>query len=166
MALNFRSFCLHLLASSYISVWTLTETHGSRQRWHTPLIPALGRQSQSQVDLCEIEASLVYAASSRRARTTQRNPVLKNQTPNQTNKQKPQKPLGSHEMLCVFSILNALSQTPGSPCRTNSTEDRREGTATQGILMSFHSATPLSLMWTELQNVPASLSPRHWQSLP
>ena len=26
--------------------------------WHTPLIPALGRQRQ--VDLCEFEASLVY----------------------------------------------------------------------------------------------------------
>ena len=28
------------------------------KRWHMPLIPALGRQRQ--VDLCEIEASLVY----------------------------------------------------------------------------------------------------------
>ena len=28
------------------------------QEWHTPLIPALGRQKQ--VDLCEFEASLVY----------------------------------------------------------------------------------------------------------
>ena len=41
-----------------------------------PLIPALGRQRQE--DLCEFEASLVYKASSRTARTvTQRNPVSK-----------------------------------------------------------------------------------------
>ena len=32
--------------------------------WHTPLIPALRRQRQ--VDLCEIEVSLVYRASSRK----------------------------------------------------------------------------------------------------
>ena len=30
------------------------------------------------VHLCEFEASLVYIASSRRARTTQRNPISKN----------------------------------------------------------------------------------------
>jgi capsid protein len=46
--------------------------------WHIPLIPALGRESQ--VDLCEFEASLVYRVSSRTARATQRNPVLKNKT--------------------------------------------------------------------------------------
>jgi hypothetical protein len=32
------------------------------------------------VDLCEFEASLVYRVSSRIARATQRNPVLKNKT--------------------------------------------------------------------------------------
>ena len=42
-----------------------------------PLIPALGKQRQA--DLCESEASLVYRASSRTARTTQRNPILKKQ---------------------------------------------------------------------------------------
>ena len=42
--------------------------------WHTPLIPALGRQSQA--DLCEFEGNLVYKVSSRIARTvTQRTPV-------------------------------------------------------------------------------------------
>ena len=44
-------------------------------RWHMPLIPALGRQRQ--VELCEFEASLVYRVSSRIARATQRNPVLR-----------------------------------------------------------------------------------------
>ena len=38
-------------------------------RWHTPLIPAPGRQRQRQrqrqVDLCEFKASLVYTVSSR-----------------------------------------------------------------------------------------------------
>ena len=37
------------------------------------LIPALGRQRQ--VDLCELEVSLVYRVSSRTARAIQRNPV-------------------------------------------------------------------------------------------
>jgi hypothetical protein len=40
-----------------------------------PLIPALGREKQE--DLCEFEASLVYRASSRIARATQRNPASK-----------------------------------------------------------------------------------------
>jgi hypothetical protein len=40
-----------------------------------PLIPALGRQKQ--VDLCESEASLVYRASFRIARATERNYVSK-----------------------------------------------------------------------------------------
>ena len=44
--------------------------------------PSIGRQRQA--DLCEFEASLVYRASSRTARATQRNPVSKKQT----NKQK------------------------------------------------------------------------------
>jgi hypothetical protein len=43
------------------------------------LIPALRRQRQKQVDLCEFETSLVYRGSSRTAKATQRNPVLKNQ---------------------------------------------------------------------------------------
>ena len=42
------------------------------------LIPALRRQRQ--VDLCELEASLVYRVSSRTARAIQRNPVLKKKT--------------------------------------------------------------------------------------
>ena len=38
-----------------------------------PLIPSLGRQRQA--NLCEFEASLVYRASSRVAKATQKNPV-------------------------------------------------------------------------------------------
>ena len=33
---------------------------------------------EAEADLCEFEASLVYRGSSRTARATQRNPVLKN----------------------------------------------------------------------------------------
>jgi len=43
-----------------------------------PLSLALGRWRQ--VDLCEFEVSLVYKASFRITRATQRNPVLKNKT--------------------------------------------------------------------------------------
>jgi hypothetical protein len=47
---------------------------------YLPIIPALKRQRQ--VDLCEFKTSLVYRASSRTARVTQRNPVSKNKNPN------------------------------------------------------------------------------------
>jgi hypothetical protein len=39
--------------------------------------PAFRRQRQRQVDLCELEVSLVYRVSSRRARATQGDTVLK-----------------------------------------------------------------------------------------
>ena len=41
-----------------------------------PLIPTLRRQKQE--DLLKFKARLIYRASSRTARTTQRNPVSKN----------------------------------------------------------------------------------------
>jgi hypothetical protein len=43
--------------------------------WHTPVTPELRRQKQ--VDLCKFKGSLNYRESSRKARTTQRNPALK-----------------------------------------------------------------------------------------
>ena len=49
------------------------------EQWkQAPLIPAFRRQRQRQADLFELEANLVYRASSRTNRTvTQRNLVLK-----------------------------------------------------------------------------------------
>jgi hypothetical protein len=44
------------------------------QRWQTPLIPELRRQKQG---IAEFKVSLVHRVSSRTARATQRNPVLK-----------------------------------------------------------------------------------------
>jgi hypothetical protein len=51
------------------------------QWWRTPLIPALGRQRQA-----EFEVNLVYRVSSRTARATQRNFVLKKQKTKQNKK--------------------------------------------------------------------------------
>ena len=60
----------------------------ARWWWHTPLIPALRRQRQ--VDLCELEASLVYKESSRTARAiTQRGHVSKNQAESNNDKKPP-----------------------------------------------------------------------------
>jgi len=49
-----------------------------------PLIPALWRERGRQIS--EFKAILVYKVSSRTARATQRNPVSKQQTNKQTNK--------------------------------------------------------------------------------
>ena len=54
-------------------------------------ICAVTLRRQRQGDPCEFEASLVYRVSSRTARATQRNPVLKKQTGKKQNKTK-QKP--------------------------------------------------------------------------
>ena len=57
---------------------TLVKKHVlAGQWWHTPLIPTLGRKRY--MDLCGFKASLLYRVSSRAARTTQGNPVSKNQ---------------------------------------------------------------------------------------
>ena len=67
------------------SMKTLSKNHFGQAWWHTPLIPALRMQRQG--NLCEFEASLVYSASSRTARATQRNFVSRNQkTDKQTSK--------------------------------------------------------------------------------
>jgi hypothetical protein len=54
----------------------LKRKSSSRAVVATPLIPALGRQRQ--VDLYEFEVSLIYRASSRTVKATQRDPVSKN----------------------------------------------------------------------------------------
>ena len=59
-----------------VAVRILLYSHQEPGMMCTLLIPVLGRQRQ--VDLCDLEASLVYKASSRTARTiTQRNSVSK-----------------------------------------------------------------------------------------
>jgi hypothetical protein len=53
------------------------------QRRGPPLIPVLRKQRQE--DLCEFETSLVYKASSKTSRATQKSPVSKNKKQKQTN---------------------------------------------------------------------------------
>jgi hypothetical protein len=61
------------------------KTKQSQAWWRTPLIPALGGGRGRQIS--EFKASLVYRVSSRTARTTQRNPISKNQKQNKTKQQ-------------------------------------------------------------------------------
>jgi hypothetical protein len=70
------------------------------QWWHTPLISALGRQSS------EFEAGLVYRVSSRIARATQRNPVLKNKkNQNKNNNNKKNQPTNqTNKKPCTLAI--------------------------------------------------------------
>ena len=52
--------------SEFENIQGYTEsTRSNRVWWHSPLIPALGRQSQA--DLCEFEASLVYSSRTAKA---------------------------------------------------------------------------------------------------
>ena len=68
----------------------------ARAQKRTSPVPALLRQRQ--VDLCELEARLVYRESSRTARPTQRNPVLKDQ-----KKEKGEKRIGIHSPSAMLS---------------------------------------------------------------
>jgi hypothetical protein len=72
-------------AKCYTEKLSFKRPNQSRAWWHTPLIPALGRQRQ-----VNFEASLVYGLQcefqdSQTARTTQRNPVSKNKQKNKKN---------------------------------------------------------------------------------
>ena len=61
--------------------------------------------STQEAALCEFKASLVYRASSRTARATQRNPVLKNQ------KTKPTKNIMNMYVYLVVSLNTAIHKT-------------------------------------------------------
>ena len=73
-----------------------------------PLIQHLGDRGRS---ISEFDASLVYKVSSRIARTTQRNPVLKKNKSKQTNK----KNQGQAQVRYPYLVLTVSSQGPGSP---------------------------------------------------
>jgi hypothetical protein len=79
----------------------------SRAWWHTPLIPALGRQRQRQANFW-VRGQLVYRVSSRTARATQRNPASKNQ------KQQQQKSLICCILFGCGSLYLFLSAAGGS----------------------------------------------------
>lgn len=58
---------------------TLKNNNYAKWWWCMPLIPTLRRERQ--VGLCDLEASLVYRVTSKTAKATQGNPVLKNPLP-------------------------------------------------------------------------------------
>ena len=71
--------------------------------WGTPLIPALERQRQ--VDLCELEASLVYRLSSKTALHTDTDTDTHTHTHTQSKKIKDNVSLsmkGSKRKQCIF----------------------------------------------------------------
>jgi hypothetical protein len=76
--INSEQFCM-----AFLSV----RNKQARRWWRTPLIPALGKHRGRRIS--ELEASLVYRASSRTARATQKNPVSKkkNKKTKKQNKQ-------------------------------------------------------------------------------
>jgi hypothetical protein len=74
------SLILNLLISYYCTE-VIRKSALAGQWWRTPLFPALGRGRRTS----EFKASLVYRVSSRTARATQRNPVLKKQTNKKPN---------------------------------------------------------------------------------
>jgi hypothetical protein len=55
----------------------IVESSVAGRWWCTSLIPALGKQRQTDLDLCEIKASPVCIVNSDTTRNTQRNPVWK-----------------------------------------------------------------------------------------
>jgi hypothetical protein len=62
--------------------------------------------------ISEFEASLVYRVSSRTARATQRNPVLKNQPTKQTNKQTKPKDSDMEDVLRKTTIIIGANLQP------------------------------------------------------
>jgi len=88
--------------------------------WHTPFIPALGRQKQA--DLRELEVSLVFRVSSRTARSTQRNPVSQSK-PNKQTKTATTKRQGWEraQQLKRQAILDCRSAVPNTHAGHNGT---------------------------------------------
>ena len=100
--------------------------------WCTFFIPALGRQRQ--VDLYEFEASLVYQASSRTARTIDRNLVWKNK-PKTKKPKKPKKP--KNQKTKKPKTNKQTPQNNKTPLCSTFLSD--SVTTTQGSLVGLHS---------------------------
>jgi hypothetical protein len=71
------------------------------------LIPGIRRQRR--VGVCELEASQGYRASSRTARATRKNPVLRNQNQNQKKPNQPNKKefmdTVTHSLTCSLKLF-------------------------------------------------------------
>ncbi|CAO2601305.1 Dol-P-Man:Man(7)GlcNAc(2)-PP-Dol alpha-1,6-mannosyltransferase [Lemmus lemmus] len=71
------------------------------------LIPALGMQRQA--DICEFEGNLVYRASSRTAKATQRDPASKNQKKKKKNKSSGRQPLLFLGLLVTAAAIHLVA---------------------------------------------------------
>jgi len=111
------------------------------------LIPAFRRQRQA--DLCEFEASLVHRVSSRIARATQRNPVLKNRNKTKQAQKATRTTLDDCDVLCNQSEMSPAF-LPSTLVIVVSSPEGLNGSQT-------HPVTKFS-RWAELSNQTGFLS--------
>ena len=66
-SLSVRIWSMRLHTYLQCEIFSIKRREDNQECWYPPLIPALGKQRQT--DLCEFEASLVYRVSPMMAKT-------------------------------------------------------------------------------------------------
>ena len=94
--------------------------------WHTPLIPALGRQSQADLWISEFKANLVYRVSSRTSKATQRN-LVSREGSTESEFHYPTQDAGAGGLLHVPGRLEIWSKTTLYPYTQTAGMGGREG---------------------------------------